>query len=378
MKKIPVISIALIITISLIVTAVAPSVSAAVSPKIYIDDKPVWLSPKPLLFTNTTFVPLIPFFEKLGGVAYLDSSNHIITVYYENYILKFDTKKGYVLEQKSGRRIKLTFPSYSGRTYVPLRAVSEFIDIMVQWIGSDKSIRLHPPIKNVTVLNYQKLMPNHELVKHSGEVDVISTEAFESHVKYLKEHGYSSLNLEQLKDFVNGKNYYNKSVLLTFDGGYPSSFSYAYPILKKYGLKGVIFVETSAIGRPGYLTWEQLKTMADSGVFEIGSITHNMYRANGASYKILSTRPAEIIKDLEVSKVLIKALVERDAYAFAYPQGIYNDAIKTYVQEAGFKMAFTTKNGSIKQGDDLMALKRNNIYRWMDLEYFKNLLQKHD
>lgn len=61
-------------------------------------------------------------------------------------------------------------------------------------------------------------------------------------------------------------------VTFTFDDGYFSTYEKAFPILEKYSYPATVFVISSAIGEPGYMTIEQILKLADSG-WEIGSHT---------------------------------------------------------------------------------------------------------
>jgi peptidoglycan/xylan/chitin deacetylase (PgdA/CDA1 family) len=61
-------------------------------------------------------------------------------------------------------------------------------------------------------------------------------------------------------------------VTFTFDDGYFSTYDKAFPILEKYSYPATVFVITSAIGEPGYMTTEQILELADNG-WEIGSHT---------------------------------------------------------------------------------------------------------
>jgi hypothetical protein len=93
-----------------------------------------------------------------------------------------------------------------------------------------------------------------------------------------------------------------RSVMLTFDDGYLDNWVFVYPILKKYGMKGTIFVTTDFAdpslekrlnlddvwqGRAimeelqpaGFLNWAEMKEMLDSGFIDIQSHgkTHTWY-----------------------------------------------------------------------------------------------------
>lgn len=92
------------------------------------------------------------------------------------------------------------------------------------------------------------------------------------------------------------------SIMLTFDDGYLDNWVYVYPILKKYGMTGTIFMTTDFIdsstaprrnledvwaGRSGgrdlkaagFLNWSEMRAMEAAGVMDIQShaLTHTWY-----------------------------------------------------------------------------------------------------
>lgn len=124
-------------------------------------------------------------------------------------------------------------------------------------------------------------------------------DVFESELIYLKKHGYNTLHLSELEDYIrfNAK-IPAKSVILTFDDGYVDNFIYAYPLLKKYGFKGTIFVNPEFVDPRGlvrdrfddnpsvnqqdtlgFLSWEEMKIMEADGTIDIQShaLTHTWY-----------------------------------------------------------------------------------------------------
>ncbi|MBQ5568509.1 MAG: polysaccharide deacetylase family protein, partial [Oscillospiraceae bacterium] len=66
----------------------------------------------------------------------------------------------------------------------------------------------------------------------------ISEEAFRAQMAALSEMGYTSVFFSDLESYVNyGTPLPEKPVVITFDDGYMSNYSRAFPILEEYGMK---------------------------------------------------------------------------------------------------------------------------------------------
>ncbi len=124
---------------------------------------------------------------------------------------------------------------------------------------------------------------------------VMPAQVFEGQMRILKEKGWTTITLKKLYDHMSkGESLPDKPVVLTFDDGYLDNWVFAYPILKKYGHHAVVwlstdFVDPTATVRPtledawgggvadgdlpvtGFLSWNEMRIMVKSGVFEIQS-----------------------------------------------------------------------------------------------------------
>lgn len=126
---------------------------------------------------------------------------------------------------------------------------------------------------------------------------------FEDHLRCLAKNGYRSADLMQLYDHVSGTRALDPmSVVLTFDDGYLDNWTYAYPLLKKYGFTGTVcvspdFVDPREVVRPtledawagrvdegdlevrGFMSWPEMKRASEEGVLSIQShsMTHTWY-----------------------------------------------------------------------------------------------------
>ena len=126
----------------------------------------------------------------------------------------------------------------------------------------------------------------------------VSLNHFEYFCEYLVNNCIETVFLDSWMDDPESKN----KIVLTFDDGYLDNLVFAYPILKKYGLKGTIFVnpefvqdgddirynledaqnkkiERSELSPLGFLNWAELKFLQNSGVFDVQShsMSHNFY-----------------------------------------------------------------------------------------------------
>jgi len=136
---------------------------------------------------------------------------------------------------------------------------------------------------------------------------------FESQLMWLKKKQFHTISLQQLYSHMSeGRKLPKNPVVLTFDDGYLDNWVFAYPLLKKYGFSGTIylspeFVDPAISNRKnlddfwktninlkklkttGFLSWEELIEMEKEGVMDIQShaMSHTLYFKNN---KIINFR----------------------------------------------------------------------------------------
>lgn len=80
-------------------------------------------------------------------------------------------------------------------------------------------------------------------VREKKDKECIAPEKFEAHMEALTNAGYKGIGLYEAHDYLmDGKEIPDKSVLITLIGGYLDNWVFAYPILKKFGMKAVLLV----------------------------------------------------------------------------------------------------------------------------------------
>lgn len=180
----------------------------------------------------------------------------------------------------------------------------------------------------------------------------VSPQVFERQMEFLRSHNYHVLPLSDVVARVkNGEKLPMNTVVITFDDGYLDNFTYAFPVLKKMDFPAAIFMITDNINRTNWLSEEDLRILADSGV-TIGSHT-----LSHAFLPPLSREDME--KEIAGSKVKLEAVLGRPVTLFSYPAGGVSDAVEDVVKEAGYEGAVTTNYKSADH--DPFAIRRVKV-----------------
>lgn len=231
------------------------------------------------------------------------------------------------------------------------------------------------------------LMYHH--VNPEGDFINVYPRIFENQMRFLKAHGFTALHTAELLLILNGqKQPPKKPVMITFDDGWLDNWQFAFPILKKYDMKAVIFVITSLIPEGGkrsradegnlaslpsheechrmieagrssevMLSWDEAREMEASGLIDIQSHTHNHQKWDKL-YTDSKKRSEVLLKDLEVSKKTIEDKLSKQCNVLCWPWGRYNSAYVDIAKSLGYELLFTTEKGSNTATADPFKIKR--------------------
>ena len=162
---------------------------------------------------------------------------------------------------------------------------------------------------------------------------IVPPAIFADQVKSLADSGYHTILPDQLYDYlVYGKTLPSKPVMLTFDDTRLDQFTTALPELNKNGFKGVFFIMTVSLGKPGYMSKEQVKQLSDEGHL-IGSHTYDHQNVKKYVEKDWEEQIAKPSKQLQ-------AITGKPIEYFAYPFGLWNKEAIPHLKEHGFKSVF--------------------------------------
>lgn len=145
-----------------------------------------------------------------------------------------------------------------------------------------------------------------------------------------------------------------RRVGITFDDGSESDWKTAAPLLERYGFGATFYVVPGLLGRPGYMTEDQLVELMRMG-FEIGS--HSM------THRYLTdVDTATLRTEVVGSKTRLEDLLGRRVRHFSCPGGRVDRRVREMVEEAGYDSLATSQVGIHRAGGDVYRLARVAMY----------------
>ena len=230
---------------------------------------------------------------------------------------------------------------------------------------------LQPPALPASEISAQvPILMYHHLSEDVTNSEMVSPEQFEAQIRALSEAGYTGVSFDELQGYVlRGEPLPEKPVVITFDDGYLSNYTLAYPILQKYNMKATIFAIGVSFGKDHYKDTDyamtphfgaaEAKEMTDSGLISIQSHTYDMHQ--WPPYEDGSAAVRENILPLagESEEAYVQALTEdftksraqlEDATGqpvdvLAYPAGQYSTLAQVTLQELGVHVTLSTNPG---------------------------------
>ena len=189
----------------------------------------------------------------------------------------------------------------------------------------------------------------------------ITESRFREDLQWLTDNGYAAMSVSEL---AAGAALPKRAVLITFDDGYASNCTLALPVLREFGMKAVVSLIAGYIdaGKPGFLTWDQCREMADSGFFEFGSHTYDCHsggiaRTEGETQLQYGAR---VFADLQKSIDRIERELDRPVQYFAYPHGKQDPWSLDFLNEH-FAVTVTSERGVGDVSGGVHQLPRYNI-----------------
>jgi len=242
----------------------------------------------------------------------------------------------------------------------------------------------------------QRVSPLIVLVYHhltednsKGDGSSLTIADFAEQMEYLHDNNYKAMGIEEFLTYYNQKNFPEKSVMITFDDGYRSFYTLAYPVLKKYNFNAVIFpIVGMTLGLQRQIVWHEHLTFheirlmdKESGLIDVGSHTYDLHHYRQDGQPAIKPGDAEnekeyrsrIRKDLRVSKDILELQTDQRIIALSWPYGLTNETAKQIAQELGYKLLFNLQPGPVATETPLDSIPRYSVNS-SSIDKFKEIL----
>ncbi|NEW07752.1 polysaccharide deacetylase family protein [Paenibacillus sp. SYP-B3998] len=219
----------------------------------------------------------------------------------------------------------------------------------------------------------------HHVHDEDTSSSTITTQLLQDQLQSLLSKGYHFISLNEFKQYMAGATVPANAVLVTFDDGYQSFYTSAYPILKSLRIPAVNFVITTDLANPlgSYIpsmSKAQLSEMTHATNFiDIGCHTDNLHHKLPSGKAALVGRldqngqqeteeayQQRVLKDTNTCVGKLKGLTDAPLDTMAYPFGITSPQAASLIQQAGIRYAFTISPEMATRSADRLLIPRIN------------------
>ena len=182
----------------------------------------------------------------------------------------------------------------------------------------------------------------------------IRTSKFRTQMEAIRQLGIKVISMEQFIAWKkNGVPIPTKSILITFDDGWKSTYTDAFPILREYGFPYTVYLYKNYVDGGGRaLTTAMIQEMKAAGGLTIGShsvshpypLTVKSFRKKGAN-----VFDAYLRKEMGESKYFLESKFQVKVETYAYPGGFHTEEMLKLGSEFGYAAMFTVIPGKVKR-----------------------------
>ena len=202
----------------------------------------------------------------------------------------------------------------------------------------------------VPVLCYHQVRDYKPSDSKTAKDYIVPVDTFRDQMKLLADSGYQAILPGQLHEYlITGKALPDKPVLITFDDTRLDQFTAALPELDKHGFKAAFFIMTVSLGKPGYMSKEQVKQLADEG-HTIGSHTYD--HKNVKTYTV-----DDWVDQVQKPSKQLQTITGKPVEYFAYPFGLWDKEAIAKLKDHDFKAVFQL-SAKRDENDPLFSVRR--------------------
>jgi peptidoglycan/xylan/chitin deacetylase (PgdA/CDA1 family)/2-polyprenyl-3-methyl-5-hydroxy-6-metoxy-1,4-benzoquinol methylase len=193
----------------------------------------------------------------------------------------------------------------------------------------------------------------------------LSPESFEQQLRYLRDTGHQSVDLEEWRSAMERKRPLpGRRIALTFDDGDAEFARVAWPLLQQYGFRPIVFLVAGLVGRTNtwdsgfgeevrLVDWPEVRRLHSDGVI-FGSHSETHTALTGLSN-------ADVVREATRSRRILETELGVRVDAFAYPYGAVDPAIEQLVGACGYTFGLTCRPGRSRLVDSALDLPRVEV-----------------
>lgn len=198
------------------------------------------------------------------------------------------------------------------------------------------------------------ILAYHRIGEDSFPNTSLRREQFEEHIDELTDGSYNLIALPGLIEALkNQSKLPERTVAITFEGGYKSALTYAIPALIKKQVPFTVFFAADLADSQSsqYMSWADLAKLQNTGLASFGLLP--------ASYTRLAGQGQEsILQQLNRARTAYRSHLADEPLFFSYPFGEYDGEYVWIIKKQGFAAAFGLQSGVAYAGTDLLQVPR--------------------
>lgn len=187
----------------------------------------------------------------------------------------------------------------------------------------------------------------------------VSPALFEAHLDFIEQNNFKVVSITELRNYLKKKSIPDGMVIITFDDGYRSIYTEAYPRLKKRKWPFTVFINTKPHDEKNtqYIQWDELREMAKNGATianHSDSHPHMIRRGTGETVKSWEDWRE---RQIDFAERRIKKEIGKSHKLFAYPFGEYDNALTKMLERKDY-LAFGQQSGPVASTSDPQVIPR--------------------
>ncbi len=217
----------------------------------------------------------------------------------------------------------------------------------------------------VSILGY------HDFRERGGSPMIISAPKFREQMTAIKESGIPVISMADVLAWKRGeKNIPEAAIAITMDDGWEGVYEYAFPVLKEMGFPFTVYLYKKYVNIGGRsMNWVQIKEMMAHGC-GVGShsVSHASLRP-GKGKENDAKFQEWVLGELKDSKTFLEENLGIEVAEFAYPYGIFDDAVMETVLQVGYEAAVTVNNQKVTWDSPMGKLGRYIVHGENDTNF---------